>query len=102
MIYNGKEYELQEKFDIKNIGKDTLEIEIPLNNIKNITNMSYMFYSCQNLIYLPNINLWNKSNVTNMDHLFYSCGSLKYLPDVSKWNTSKITNMYQMLCHCYK
>ena len=45
-------------------------LEIKLQGIQIITDMSYMFYECSSLISLQDISLWN-INVTNMSSMFY-------------------------------
>ena len=47
MIIDNKEYEITEKFDIKNCTNN--ELKIKLKGIDNITNMSYMFAWCTSL-----------------------------------------------------
>ena len=48
--YNGKKYELKEYFeDIDNNYNHKNEIILILAGINNITNMSYLFYSCDKL-----------------------------------------------------
>ncbi|WP_081673612.1 BspA family leucine-rich repeat surface protein [Butyrivibrio sp. FC2001] len=56
------------------------------------TNMFSMFMGCFNLEQLDATN-FNTSNVTTMSQLFAFCHSLKQL-DVSTWNTSKVTDMH--------
>ena len=80
MILEGNEMELKDK--INNITNNILEIK--LKGIKNITNMSYMFYDCSSLNSLPDISKWNTSNVNNMSGMFYNCSNLSSLPDISK------------------
>ena len=83
-------------------GCDTL-IEIPdlqkLNTL-NITNIDFMFYECESLISLSNISNWNTSNITNMNSIFYGCKSLEKLPDISKWNISKVKYMSYLFFKC--
>ena len=95
-IYKEKEYELQEYFEIKEN-----ELEIKLNGIDKITDMSYMFHNCYSLESLPDISNLNTNNVTDMSHLFYFCESLKSLPYISKWITNNVTNMSYMFSRCY-
>ena len=78
IFYNNKEYDLITKFNIENMK----ELEIELNGILNITNMSNMFYKCYNLISLPDIHLINTKDVTNMSCMFYYCSSLTSLPNI--------------------
>ena len=75
-------------------------LEIKLKGIKNITNMSCMFYLCPSLILLPNIDKWDTSYIKDMSGMFYLCSSLTCLPDISKWNTSNVKNMTSMFSKC--
>ena len=43
IIYNEKEYDLQEHFNIKNINKNKDKLEIILKGVSNIINMRCMF-----------------------------------------------------------
>ena len=98
MIIDNKEYDLEEKFNIKNCNNNILNIK--LKGIDNITNMSYMFKWCSSLSSLPDISKWNTDNVTNMSYMFYGCESLISLPDISKWNTSNVNDMSYMFREC--
>ena len=94
IIYNSKQYDLEDEFHLKNINK------IKLTGIKEITNMSYMFYNCDQLLYLPDIDKMDTSNVTNMSNLFNGCKSLLSLPDISKWNTNDVKDMSFLFYQC--
>jgi len=98
IIYEEKEYDLKEEFNIKNLKKEILEIR--LKGIMNITNMHAMFYECSSLISLPNISKWDTTKITDMSSLFGKCTSLITLPDISKWNTSNVTNMHSLFYGC--
>ena len=96
MIIDGKEYKISEYFNISNLNDDNIDyLIIQLNDIKSITNISYMFHCCESLISLLDISRWNNSNITDMSYMFCGCSSLISLPDISKWNTSKVTNIYE-------
>ena len=105
IIINGNEYELCEKINInKNQLKNNI-FEIKLKGIKNVTDMSYMFgdgifFGCESLSSLPDIDKWNTQKVTNMSYMFYDCKSLSSLPDISKWNTQNVTDMRYMFYDC--
>jgi surface protein len=58
--------------------------------------MNRMFYTCQQITTIPEI---DTSNVTNMREMFYTCSNLASIP---KMNTSKCTNMYGMFISCKK
>ena len=98
MIIDNKEYEITEKYNIKNYNKNILQIK--LKGINNVTNMSDMFYNCSSLLSLPDISKWNTNNITNMSDMFYNCSSLLSLPHISKWNTNNVTNMSDMFYKC--
>ena len=95
MIINNKESELMEECFL-----GSNDNEIILLNIKQITDMSYMFYNCTSLLEIYGIDKWDTSSVTNMSNLFYYCNNLKNLPDISKWNTKNVINMNNMFSGC--
>ena len=96
------EYELEEYFDLYDLESRGNMLEIKLNHINKITDMSSMFFNCKSLTSLPDINKWDTSNVTNMSSVFFDCRSLTSLSDISKWNTSKVTDMSRMFGYCEK
>ena len=98
IIYENKEYELDQDFLIKNISSDFLTIK--LKGIQNITDMSYIFWKCSYLYSLPDINNWNTKNITNMKDLFRLCSLLKSLPDISSWDISNVTDISSMFYGC--
>ena len=63
-----------------------------------VTNMWYMFYSCNSLTSLD-VSNFDTSKVTNMAYMFIGCQSLTSL-DVSNFDTSKVTNMEHMFNGC--
>ena len=94
IIFNNKQYDLVEELNLENINK------IKLTRIKGITDMSYMFYKCDLLLSLPDIDKMDTSQVIDMSYLFDGCKSLLYLPDISKWNTSKVTKINFLFGNC--
>ena len=98
MIIDDKEYEIKEKFNIKNYNKKILKIK--LKGFDNITNMSFIFYNCSSLSSLPDITKWNTKKVAIRSYMFYTCRSLPSLPDISKWNINKVTDISYMLYIC--
>ena len=67
-------------------------------NTSNVTDMRYMFNSCNRLTSLD-VSNFNTSNVTDMWAMFGGCNSLTSL-DVSNFNTSKVTLMFAMFAGC--
>ena len=102
IIIEGKEYELLEKFNVKNLTKKKENFKVILKGIRKITDMSYMFSSCYGLSPLSDVSRWNTSNVTNMYCLFYFCNRIESLPDISKWNTSKVKDMGYLFSSCHR
>ena len=100
MIINGKEYEIKETIENKDLSVNNNILEIKLKNIQNVTNMGRIFDGCSSLISLPDMSEWNTINVNNMSFLFAGCTSLKSLPDISKWNTINVKRMDFLFCSC--
>ena len=67
-------------------------------NTANVTDMSYMFYSCSSLTSLD-VTHFNTANVTDMESMFSSCSSLTSL-DVTHFNTANVTDMESMFSSC--
>ena len=59
------------------------------------TSMQYMFYSCDTLQSIPQL---DTSNVTDMQYMFAGCNSLRLIPQL---DTSKVTSMINMFGNCY-
>ena len=109
MIIKDKEYPISEyhilnKNDLNK--NDELEIKlIKMNQIKSISDISYMFHSDANepSIYLSNVTSiinFDISKVKNMSNLFSNCTLLKTIPDLSNWDTSNVENISNLFYHC--
>ena len=64
-------------------------------NTSNVTNTSWMFGMCSNLI---NISNFNTSNVTDMYGMFVGCVNLVNIPN---FNMNNITRISRMFASCY-
>ena len=100
IVYDNKEYDLQESLNLKEFKLKDNMLKIKLKNINDITNMSYMFCDCEFLASIPNISKMNTINVTDMSYMFSGCQSLLTLPEISKFNTSNVTKMNNMFSYC--
>ena len=98
IIHNNIKFNLTENFNIKDIKENTFEIK--LINIKNITNMSFMFNECSSLISIKDISNWNTSNITDMSYLFNECSSLSYFSGISEWDTKNVINISYLFSSC--
>ena len=87
-------------YDMHNRELTNKYIEIKLKGIENVTDMSYMFYKCTNLLSVSNISDLDTSKVKKMSCLFYDCESLSSLPEILNWDTSKVTDMSYMFYNC--
>ena len=100
IIYNKKEYELNEYFeDIDEEYNFKNPIKFKLKGVNNISDMSWMFDDCNSIASI-NLSKWNTSNVFDMRGMFNNCNSLLSLPDISKWNTSNVHCMSDMFEKC--
>ncbi|WP_336704469.1 BspA family leucine-rich repeat surface protein [Chryseobacterium indologenes] len=68
---------------------DFTATDIP--DLKEVTDLSYMFSGCYGLIGNPTINNWNTSNVTTLLGTFTGC--FVFNQPVGNWNTSNVTMM---------
>ena len=69
--------------------------EVPSNwDFSNVTDMYYMFYNCEKLTSIPQM---DTSKVTNMGNIFYLCTNLTSIP---RLNTFNVTNMESMFYNC--
>ena len=69
---------------------------VPLLDTSNVFEMSSMFNSCNNLTTVPQL---NTSNVTSMSYMFVSCAYK--LTTAPLLDTSKVENMGGMFYNCY-
>ena len=75
-----------------------MTLDISNFNTANVTSMSDMFNGCNRLTTLD-INNFNTANVTDMSWMFNGCSRLTTL-DISNFDTSNVTDMSRMFCSC--
>ena len=71
-------------------------IDISDWGVSNVTNMSGMFYDCNN--FNQDLSSWDVSNVINMSFMFTDCK--KFNQDISNWNVSKVRYKIDMFDNC--
>lgn len=64
------------------------------NDTENVTRMDSMFYNCNNLTTIPQL---NTGKVTKMNSMFYNCSKL---PTIPLLNTSNVTTMSSIFFGC--
>ena len=90
IIYNGEEFELTTNFEVENnhINNEPLKIQLKIK--KNITDLSYLFCGCKNLLSFKSLSKINDLNFTkdnNSMSMYNSIGyteKFKYLDDTEK------------------
>ena len=101
IVFQEKEYNLMQFFNIKEFTEDKLtQLHIKLRYINNITDFSYMFHKCTRLLSIDDLYKLNLENVTNISYMFSECESLSSLPGLSEWNTGNIRNMSYLFHKC--
>ena len=69
-------------------------------NVSQISNMSYIFKDCKNLVDISGICDWDVSNIISMNFMFFSCNSLDDVSDINSWNIGNVTDMSYMFFGC--
>ena len=100
MIINGKKEEICSYLPNyhENLNKGKLEIE--LVDVKNISDISYMFSGCLSLILLPDISKMKLNNLTNIRGIFCYCSSLSYIDDIGEWEIKNIQDICGIFKYC--
>ena len=87
-------------FSNSNSSNKLTTLDLSTFNTSNVTNMSVMFYNCQNLVSIDLSN-FNTSKVTNMSAMFRCFYNSSLLTiDLSSFNTSNVISMSQMFDGC--
>ena len=99
LIINGQEKPLHTHYDGEVKAKE-IEIKLIINE-EDITDISFMFDNCTQLVSFINNPKLNTSNIKNMEYIFKNCSRLSCLTGLSYWNTSNVINMKGMFYGCY-
>ena len=75
-------------------------IDISDWDVSNVTDMSYMFFECEELESVGDLSKWDVSNVKSMNSMFFYCAELKSTGDISKWDVSNVNDMGNMFECC--
>ena len=75
-------------------------IDISYWDVSSVTDMSYMFFECEELESVGDLSNWDVSNVKSMNSMFFYCAELKSTGDISKWDVSNVNDMGNMFECC--
>ena len=81
--------------------ENIMKINFVSFNTKYVTTMKYMFHRCINLKYINNLFIFDTRNVIDMSDMFSFCNNLNNL-DLSSFNIKNVKNMSYMFYCCYK
>ena len=96
LIIDKKEINLTDVYEIE--GKK----EITLKILKDLTDLSFMFNECENLVNINGLQFLNTKEVTSLKCLFSGCKSLEDIDALKTWDVSKVTLFNHMLFNCEK
>ena len=100
MIINGKKEEISSYLMNYHVYLNKGKLEIKLIDIKNISDISYMFSGCLSLISLPDISKMKFNNITNIRGIFFYCSSLSYIDDIGEWEIKNIQDICGIFQYC--
>ncbi len=95
-LFDAKKSCYYEFYNQNNITYEQLAEILSYDDTSEVTSMYGMFYNCENLTTIPQL---NTSKVTSMNSMFYHCYALKTIPLI---DTSKVTIMNSMFYGCTK
>ena len=95
-LYINGDKELYKKYFIPpEIGRYYIYLKFNIN----LTDCSYMFAGCSNIINIKFIS-FNTEYVTNMKYMFYKCSNLKNI-NLFLFDTKNVIDMTSMFSYCY-
>ena len=80
-----------------NLTYERLQKLLNYDTTSSVTNMSYMFFNCENLTSIPQL---NTIKVTNMNSMFRYCFKLTTI-DITHMNITSTNNSYSFAGDCY-
>ena len=95
IINNSNKIPLIDKFYLKK-GENIIKLIIE----NDLTNLSYMFYSCNSLNNINELKYLNTSKVTNFSNLFWGCSSLTDISAIKNWDVSQGINFSYLFTGC--
>ena len=95
IIINGKTNKLVNKYKLKK-GDNIIQLSIT----NKLTNLSYMFFHCNNLKDLKELKYLNVNEIKHFGFMFSYCSSLSDIKSLQNWNGSNGNNFSYMFKGC--
>ena len=95
ILLNGKENLFKNNYKLKS-GKNIISIIIK----NKITNLSYMFYKCELLKNISELEYLDVNDSTNFSYMFYGCSNLTDIKSLENWNVSNGKDFTSMFSSC--
>ena len=100
IILKGKIEEIKEYIVIDKTDIIKGQIYIKLINIKNLDYLDFMFFNCEFLYSLPDLEKFNDIGIISTRSCFNGCKLLEKISDISNWNTNSLSDMRYMFSGC--
>ena len=98
LIIKKKLKDLSKMFYMCDNVKDISQLEyLYINEVKDF---SYMFYECKSLTNIKSLQKWNVSSSNDFSYMFGGCTSLLDIESLQNWNVSKSNNFSFMFYKC--
>ena len=95
LIINGEKSKLIPKYEL-NEGENDITIIIK----NKLTNLEFMFKSCDSLYNINDLKYLNTKDIINFSFMFYECSSLSDIKALENWNVSNGNNFSYMFSGC--
>ena len=95
LIINGKDSELIKECKLKE-GENNITIKLK----KRLTNLDYMFYGCDHLKNIDELEFLNTKYCNSFSYMFHGCKLLSDLKALEQWSVSRGTNFSNMFYRC--
>ena len=95
LVINGNKIDLINRYKLKK-GENIIKIIIK----NKITNLEYMFYNCESLQNIKELEYMDTRDISNFDWMFSECSLLSDINGLEKWNVSNGNNFSNMFSEC--
>ena len=79
--------------------KNMVSVYLSNLNVTNLNNLDNLFYGCESLKSVIDLDIFKTLSIVNMSHMFYNCISIEFI-DLSAFDTSSVENMISVFQNC--